>query len=357
MGIPSTIMPFALQDLFMLAELQKVRQSLCPVEALTHPRPPIWQALTSFLAFEDGQTLTYVLNDPRRDGKPLRGFVQGTLAANCSEMVVHTLSPRLDTAEDVPVIWHRLLNYLVAAAGERGVQRVFSNAGEGSAELDVLQGTGFNVYTREDLFCRPSDARPRAPKDDGIRRAGLRPEIRSELATDGWNIGYLYRAVAPRLVQQAEAMFEEAGAVWCNRFLSRGQGEGFILEDGEGIAAYGHLTPGRTGHWLTLLVHPRAYDRVDSLLDYGLALLSYYPSYPLYCTVREYQGGVRALLEERGFGQISMQCCLVKHTTARVQEPAMGLVPALENRAQSPTTTVSPGAVSSSHMAIQPRRR
>ena len=99
---------------------------------------------------------------------------------------------------------------------------------------------------------------------------------------------------------------------------------------------------GRVGHWLSILAHPRAYDRVADLLDYGLALLNYYPAYPVYCGVREYQGGVRVPLEERGFELFQSQCHLVRHTMVRVKEPARGLVPALEKRVEAPTTTVSP---------------
>jgi hypothetical protein len=71
-------------------------------------------------------------------------------------------------------------------------------------------------------------------------------------------------------------------------------------------------------------------------------LLNYYPPYPVYCGVREYQGGVRVPLEDRGFKVFSTQCWLVRHTMARVKEPARGLVPALEKRVEAPTTTVSP---------------
>ena len=113
-------------------------------------------------------------------------------------------------------------------------------------------------------------------------------------------------------------------------------------EDRDGIAGYGYLMSGRIGHWLHILVNSHAYDRASDLLDYGLALLNYYPPLPTYCGVREYQGGVRAPLEDRGFEAFSTQCLLVKHTMARVKNPARSLVPALEKRVEAPTTTVSP---------------
>ena len=118
-------------------------------------------------------------------------------------------------------------------------------------------------------------------------------------------------------------------------------GEGFVLEDEAGIAGYGHLMPGRIGHWLTTLIHPRAYDSAEKLLDYGLALLNYYPPNPVYCAVREYQGGLRAPLQDRGFRAVAVRCRTVKHTTVRVKEPARALVPALEKRAEASRPTAS----------------
>jgi hypothetical protein len=162
---------------------------------------------------------------------------------------------------------------------------------------------------------------------------------------DAWEIRQLYYTIAPHLVRQVElcAQDRERGSGAMPILGVQGQGEGFVLGDREGLAGYGHLMPGRIGHWLTILIHPRAYGQVSKLLNYGLALLNYYPSYPVYCGVREYQGGVRAALTERGFRLISTHCCLVKHTTVRVTEPARNLVHALEQQARARTSAVSSG--------------
>jgi hypothetical protein len=322
-----------LQDLLLLAELQKVNKSLCPIESLTHPRSPLWKALTSFLAFEEAQTFTFILNESRRDGKRLRGFIQVKQPATRPEMYIHCVAPQLDAAEDAHAAWNRLLNHVVAMAEKKGIHRIFACAAEGSTEREVLVGAGFSVYTREDIFCLAPDAHLQAVAGNGIR---------PEQSTDTWEIRRLYRAIAPYLVQRAETFAESKDGEWLSGPVSWNQGEGFVMEDREGIVGYGHLTPGHTGHWLTILVHPRAYDQVDPLLSYGLALLNYYPPYPVYCATREYQGGIRTPLSTRGFTLFSTQCCLVKHTTVCVQENARSLVPALEKRAKAPTTTASP---------------
>jgi hypothetical protein len=248
-------------------------------------------------------------------------------------MYIQCLAPRLDADEDAQAVWNRLLTHIVATAGERGLHRVFACAPDGTEEIQVLLSAGFNAYTREDIFRLPPDTHPQA-----VAQKGIRPEQ----STDLWEIAQLYRAIVPHLVQQAESLTESNGAKWLCGAVTWNQGEGFVLEDQAGIAGYGYLISGRIGHWLNISLHPRTYDQVDKLLDYGLALLNYYPPYPVYCAVREYQGGLRTSLQERGFEPFSAHCRLVKHTTVRVKEPARGLVPALEKRAKAPTTTVSP---------------
>jgi hypothetical protein len=69
-------------------------------------------------------------------------------------------------------------------------------------------------------------------------------------------------------------------------------------------------------------------------------------SQPLYCTVREYEGGIQALLEERRFAFVGACSLVVKHTTVHVREPHRKLVPALEKRAGvAPTVSHSESGV------------
>jgi hypothetical protein len=321
-----------LRDLRLLKQLQKDNVSLCPIETLTRPHPPVWTALVSLLPFDEGQTFTFVLNEQRGEGKQLQGFIQIREPSTQSGMYLQCITPRLEADEDAQSVWNRLLSHVIAMAGERGTQRVFAYAGDESPELTALLGTGFSLYTREDIY----------RLDPGTHPQMLAPrEIRAEQSTDSWQLGQLYRAITPHLVQQAESRGHTANIEWSCEPMIWNQGEGFVLDDREGTAGYGHLISGHVGHWLNILIHPRAYDQAGDLIDYALALLNYYPPRPVYCAVREYQGGVRVPLETRGFDLFSAQCCLVRHTMGRVKEPARGLVPALEKRVEAPTTTVS----------------
>ncbi len=327
----SVIMPFTLRDLGLLKQLAGSSVSLNPAEALTHPQSPLWVALSSLLPFDDTRSYTFVLDETRNDGRRRVGFVQLVQPPTRPELHVCTLAPRFDAADDAATIWNRLLNHAYAVACERGLQRIFACAPEDSQELEALVGTGFNSYTREEIYRLEPDTHPQA-----VAPGGIRPERSDDL----WEIEQLYKSVTPHLVRQAEALQGQLPERTCA--MSWGEGEGFVLPDRTGIAGYGHLLTGRAGHWLTVLLHPRAGDRAGDLLDYSLALLNYYPPRPVYCAVREYQGWLRAALLDRGFALQGVQCRLVRHATVRVIEPVRGLVPAIEKRAQAPTTTVSP---------------
>ena len=328
--------PFHLHNVSLLARLQKQITSLCPIESLTRSRPPVWSALMSLLTLNEAGSSTFVLNERRGDGRKLQGFVQIEQPPTRPEMYVRYISPRLgdglDVQEDAPTVWSRLLNHIVSMACKRGLQRIFANVPDGSEALQILLGLGFSTYTREEILRLAPGTHPQAVAQEGIR---------PEQSTDVWQLAQLYREVVPHLVLRAEALTDGKGLQAICSPMTWEQGEGFVLEDRAGPAGYGHLMPGRTGHWLTVIVHPRAYDRARNLLDYGLALLNYYPPYPVYCAVRDYQGGIHAPLEDLGFETISLQCRTVKHTTVRITESARTLVPALEKRREATTPTAS----------------
>lgn len=330
------ITPFNLHHLWLLLKLQKQSVSLSPVEALTRPQSPMWAAMTSLLNLDGAQLATFVLDELRADDKRLQGFIQVEQPQMRPEAHVWHISPRLqgglDTGDNGRTIWNRLLNHVVAQAGEQGRQRVFACAPEESEDLHALQSAGFSVYTRETILRLAPDAHPQAVAQEGIR---------PEESSDAWPINQLYRETAPHLVQQAESPTGSEHLEAMGHLFGWGRGEGFVLEDKAGIVGYGHLTPGQTGHWLTCLVHERARRQADKLLDYGLALLHYYPPLPVYCAVREYQGLLRIPLEDRGFEPVSLQCRMVKHTTAWVKEPAPALMHALEKRAEAHTSTAA----------------
>ena len=327
------IRPFVLPDLGLLVQLRKNHVSLCPIEALTRPQSPLWSAMASLIPFGEGRSLTFVLQEQRAQDRQQRGCIQASQPPAQLTLYIQRLMPALNSGKDGQGLWTRLLNHVVSAAGERGLLRVLACAGDESPEMAALSTAGFKAYAREDIYRLAPKHRSQVPAPSGIRQ---------EQSTDGWGIAQLYRATTPHLVQLAESPSEGVRTDWLCGPMGCGLGEGFVLEDEAGMAGYGSLVSGRIGHWLRILVLSRAFDRSHELIDYGLALLDYYPPHTVYCGVREYQGGVRVPLEERGFELVSTVCQMVRHTTVRVKEPVRSLVPTLEKRIEAPTTTLSP---------------
>ena len=198
------IAPFTLRDVRLLGRSGRASVSLCPMEALTRPQSIVWTALISLLPFEEGASYTYVLNEQRRDGKQLQGFIQAKCPVAQSSMHVRSMMPHPDD-EDAQAVWNRLTSHLATAAGERGIEHIFACAADGSPEIDALLAAGFSAYTREHLFCRTAGTYPQARAKNGVR---------SEQSTDVWETAQLYRAVTPHLVQQAESPSDHADADW-----------------------------------------------------------------------------------------------------------------------------------------------
>src|SRR4051812_29603280 len=129
-----------------------------------------------------------------------RGRVQGYVQARCrwqrsDEWTVTTLCSLERGAED---IWLGLLEELLVEAGERGIVRVFAKLPVDDEHMSIFRELGFVSYAREaiwgNLLLSGGGARP----PDGV--------LRPQRSVDAWNLMQLYRAVTPRVVQQAEAL-------------------------------------------------------------------------------------------------------------------------------------------------------
>jgi hypothetical protein len=259
----------------------------------------------------------------------MAGFAQVRVRKESSGADVVYLTPSLAAVGDARTIWRRLLEKLCLETGERGVQRIFARLPEDGPEVEVFQQVGFSIYTREDVFRLaqiPSDLAH-------LEKRTVRPQQ----PADNWGLQGLYADITPRLVQQAENITVSEWEATTGPWLRQARQEGCVLEDKGEIVGYLRIRQGQTGHWLEMLLHPQAYERADELVVHSLSLLSEYPSLPIYCCLRRYQGGLRAPLEARGFRHFASQCVMVKYTTVRIKEPALKLIPALEKRAEVAT--------------------
>ncbi|HID64523.1 MAG TPA: hypothetical protein EYP49_17535 [Anaerolineae bacterium] len=350
------IRSFGVRDLLLVGNLQKKGTCLDPEIALTRPYSPLLAALSSYLLLQEGGTSTFILEamdqsspstSPHGERSPersrgtvepsghrqMQGLAQMRQRRGRPEADVIYLAPSFSTADEAPAIWHRLLTHLCTRAGERGIQRLFARLAEDGEEIETFQQVGFSPYTREDIFRLNSLSESHQRLD----RVVMRPQQ----AVDAWALQRLYANVAPRLVQHVESLGERGWERSSVDWPLRARSEGYVLEDNGEIVSYLLFSGGRIGHWMRILLHPQAYDRADEVIQHGLAFLSHYPPCPIYCSVREYEGGLRAPLQDWGFEPFGSQAVLVKHTTVRIKEPARKLVPALDKRAEAATPTMS----------------
>ncbi len=334
------IKPFGVRDLLLVSNLQKKGTCLDPEIALTRPYSPLLAALSSYFLMHEAGTSTFILEATDQSTPStgsghcrMQGLAQMRQRRGRPEADVIYLSPSFSTTDEAPTIWHRLLTYLCARAGEQGIRRLFAHMAEDGEEIETFQQVGFSPYTREDIFRLNSLSESHLRLD----RVFMRPQQ----AVDAWALQRLYANVAPRLVQQAESLgergWERSSADW----PLRTRNEGYVLEDNGEIVSYLLFSGGRIGHWMRVLLHPQAYDRADEVIQHGLVFLSHYPPCPIYCSVREYEGALRASLQDWGFELFGSQAILVKHTTVRIKEPARKLVPSLDKRAEAATPTMS----------------
>jgi len=320
------IRPFGPWDILLISRLQKRGIALSLEDALIQPHRPL------LAAYFSPNVYTCVLSEVE-GGRRREGFAQMREGRPVAEVVY--LAPALSADEEAPAIWRRLLAYLSAEAGRRGIQRLFARLPEDGPEVEAFQQVGFSIYAREDIFRLARAERPsRSDRMKEFQR--IIPSIkglamRRQRPADEWGLQQLYAAVAPRSVRQNEGL-------GCREDRRRPRLEGYVLEEGGEIVGYLGIGRGQLGHRLRVLLHPSAFERADGLIEYGLSLLAEYPPRPIYCSVRRYQGGLRGALEARGFQLFASQAVLVKHIAVRAEKPVVKLVPALEKRAGAATT-------------------
>jgi hypothetical protein len=317
------ITPFGLRHIGLLRELQGGSVLLDPKSALLEaPSTPLQAALRGYVLRNSG-IFTYVLHAPD-DAATWCGFVQAHAFKSGLAWKIACMAPALDSSEDAATIWYRLLLHLCIAGGERHVQRLFACLPQDGPAEEVFRQASFAVYCHEQVFeCTDNTVKG---KPSGRMRA-VQPE-------DNWHVQRLCHRATPRPVVQVEELSDARKE--CPQFempaLDSQQGYVLYGQNGE-MAGYLQVAAGPQGSWLRLTVHPDVRDATAEMLDHALAVLSDAPSRPLYCTVREYEGDIQALLEERRFVSVGACSLVAKHTTVHVREPHRKLVPALEKRA------------------------
>lgn len=311
-----------LKDLHAIEQLQAQGVPLDVERALLWPHSPLYAALAAHWPPSPIGAETIILYPPSRRGRAL-GFLQMRHRQRRPEADVTFIAPALDAKGDAVSIWYRLLAECAQHVGDRGGQRLYAQLLGRDGTEDVLRQAGFTSYAHEDIY-RLNE------KSKSTTRTHV---LRHQRSRDAWNLLRLYSQITPRPVQIAEGMLSPEGLGGkMGDWWDQSHGAGYILQVDRELAGAVRIERGRAAYWLRFWLHPEAHEHAETLLRGALALIWPAPRRPVYCSVREYESGIRAPLEDNGFRYVHTRTLLVKHTTARIKEPAINLVPALEKR-------------------------
>jgi hypothetical protein len=321
---------FNLADILLVKRLQGQGVYLDLETALLWSPVPLWVALTDYFSLNDARGSTFVVDDSSTS-HPVQGFVQAWDRADRLACDVTCIAPPLRESSAVFQVWYDLLEYLSLDKGERGMHRIFARLTEGEAGIDVFRQVGFSAYARRQIYRLeqlPSDLHPSEAKL--FRPLGRR---------DAWAVQQLSSSLTPRLVQHAEgeikAQRDFGGFLpwWKSRRI-----EERVLADGDETRAYFRIVVGEEGHWLRIILRPEVMQEADQVLSEALLMLSVYPPRPIYCSLREYEAGLRGALGELGFQPLTSELLMVKQTTARAGVPVSKLSTALEKQVETATS-------------------
>ncbi|MFQ6015810.1 MAG: hypothetical protein ACE5NP_10245 [Anaerolineae bacterium] len=324
--------PFGLRDIFIVKDLQQLGLQLDLERAIIWPQSPLMAALAARLPVNEMGAPTYVLTAEEK-GRKRYGFIQIRPRPERPECDVVYLAPALSQASDPStgqMILYRLLTHLCQEVGKAGCQRLFAALPDGGEEADVFRQVGFGSYCREYIYRMTQPPAPYAPTQPF--------QWRQQRAEDSWGLQRLYDLSTPHLVRQAEGLARGSWEPRYTHWLGRRMDRRYVLKQDNEVFGYLHLTPGRQGYWLRVMLHPDITDRAEELLRSSLAQALPHRPRPIYCNVREYQSGMQGALENCGFEYFFTRSIMVKHTTVRVRDFVMKPLPAMEKGVEASPT-------------------
>src|SRR5215213_4911879 len=253
--------------------------------------PVLRKERPAFVAIADSQLVGFVRFSPRRpDGR----WVTSAIGASTG---VYAPEP----------VWEALLAHGVRAAGLRGVRRLFARVPVGHTIVETMHQSGWVSYSRETVF--------RAEHLTGGVPSGH--HLRLQEPADTWAIHQLYAAVAPRQVQEIEALTSH---VWdmdqSRRGSRRVRQTGWLLEENGELAAYARYTRGSRAGMFDAVVLPGNGRHLGMLLDGAITAPRSGRPRPVYCAQRVYLIDLKDELTQRGFSAIGEQELLIRYTTA-----------------------------------------
>jgi hypothetical protein len=307
------IRPFALVDILLVYQLQRGDTPLAIEHVLTHPRPPLWLALTAPWPWAGVGVATYVL---RSHGQAGAGFVQLLKRSARPEADLVHIAPALphetDSGASALPVWRQLLAYCCEDAARSGIERVYASIPDGGPEQSCLGEANFRLFTRETIYRLAS-----VPRVSKSMAAGYRQQS----PQDTWSLQRCYTQTTPLLVQQAEgALSGRAGSPPLSWWEPE-RWRGVVWAPAGEVRGAVRVHTGRAGHWLHILgANTLSAREIRGLVEQGLRLLRSDPrtwhraSIPVYATVRDYDTGLSGALTGFGFAPFTDRARYVRHT-------------------------------------------
>ncbi|MEP7292281.1 MAG: hypothetical protein ABI835_10880 [Chloroflexota bacterium] len=221
---------------------------------------------------------------------------------------------RRDTA------WLHLIDAMAVEAGKRGVHMLMAEVDEDSPLFVTMRTAGFAVYARQDIWKREPAALPFPFSDPA--------ELRESKDEDINSIQALYGTIVPRLVQPVAMPPEDS--------------LGFVYRHDQRLQGYVTVSMGKTGIYVTPLLHPDIlYRDAITLLAGVLGRIGRVDRLPVYICVRRYQDWLEDALTELGFVSCQPQALMVRHIAAGVRQAAFSSLErsleAMPNAVRPPT--------------------
>jgi hypothetical protein len=302
--IPLTVRAIRPRDVIAVAGLKPLYRFHQPDLQLMAYGPLRWGA-RSAAPFFGARKPAFVA----RAGDRVVGFAQFAATPPDQRWVLLALGGSLGVY-DVEPVWEELLAYAVRNAGLRGVKRLVARIPADLPVGRVLQRRSWHPFATETIYLA-RDPRPR----------GGAGRLRRQTQVDTWGVHQLYGSIAPKPVQEAEALTSHR---WDVDAAPRQRGvsaTAWVADEGHDIFAYiGVRSRGGT-HLLDVLIRPEARAELPALLDEAIARLPNRRQ-RVFCALRGYQSELGAAFEQCGFDRALDQDVLLRYTTATIPAPA-----------------------------------
>jgi len=320
------VRPFDLRDLALIRRLDESGVSLYTMPALAENFRPLRGAIVSMLV--GGEFPTFIWKAENNDRT---GFIQLRVPNGANQAYINYISPRCkeDGSDDDPsggtlpgdaalsspdcTIWLDLLDEAIIGVGQRGIHHVIAEVDERDPNTQtILRRAGFAVYTRQDIWAvSTADYRPQGTVGRALTRRS---------SADEWDIQLLYANTVPRLVQLVEPLPSARDA------------EGWVMRDGQELAAFISIRQGAVATWMRLFIHPNAEAGADEIVAAAMNISFAKEPERVYCCVRRYESWLPGTLERRGFTVCGSQAVMVRHTVHHAPRVVPETVVSLEGQ-------------------------